>query len=91
MSDELEPFLSARLRDHTRTGIQAAVSAVPFGGSHDASGTDGVMKKSELGEVVEGAWRCYGRAAALGSTVTPAVPILFFGDVDAYLGCGCVW
>ena len=55
-------------------------------GSHDASGTDGVMKKSELGEVVEGAWRSYGRAAALGSAVTPAVPILFFGDVDAYFG-----
>lgn len=42
------------------------------------------MKKSELGEVVEGAWRSYGRAAALGSRVTPAVPILFFGDIDAY-------
>ena len=45
-----------------------------------------VMNKSELGEVVEGAWRCYGRAAALGSAVAPAVPILFFGDVDAYFG-----
>ena len=55
-------------------------------GSYGASGTDGVMKKSEFGEVVEGAWRSFGRAAALGSAVTPAVPILFFGDVDAYLG-----
>ena len=55
-------------------------------GSHDASGTDGVMNKSELGEAVEGAWRCYGRAAASGSAVAPAVPILFFGDVDAYFG-----
>ena len=44
------------------------------------------MNKSQLGEVVEGAWRCYGRAAALGSAVAPAVPILFFGDVDAYFG-----
>ena len=44
------------------------------------------MNKSELGEVVKGAWRSYGRAAALGSAVTAAVPILFFGDVDAYLG-----
>ena len=55
-------------------------------GSHDASGRDGVMKKSQLGEVVEGAWRSFGRAAVLGSAVTPAVPILFFGDVDAYFG-----
>ena len=44
------------------------------------------MKKSELGEAVKRAWRSYGRAAARGSAVTPAVPILFFGDVDAYLG-----
>ena len=33
MSDELEPFPSARLRDHACTGFQAAVSALPFGGT----------------------------------------------------------
>lgn len=44
------------------------------------------MNKSEFGEVVEGAWRCHGRAAALGLAVAPAVPVLFFGDVDAYFG-----
>lgn len=33
MSDELEPFPSARLRDHARTGFQAGVSALPFGGT----------------------------------------------------------
>ena len=44
------------------------------------------MKKSELGEVVEGAWRSFVRAAVLRSAVTPAVPVLFFGDVDAYVG-----
>lgn len=49
-------------------------------------GTDGVLKRSEFSEVVEEAWRSYCRAAALGSRVTPAVPILFFGDVDAYFG-----
>ena len=31
-----------------------------------------------------GAWRCYERAADLETRVSPAVPILFFGDADAY-------
>ena len=30
------------------------------------------------------AWRAFDRAAALPSRVSPAVPILFFGDLDAY-------
>ena len=30
------------------------------------------------------AWRSFGRAAALQTRVTPAIPILFFGDLDAY-------
>ena len=37
-----------------------------------------------LDNAVDGAWRAFGRAAALPSRVTPAVPILFFGDLDAY-------
>ena len=31
------------------------------------------------------AWELFERAAALEARVTPAVPILFFGDVEAYL------
>lgn len=38
-----------------------------------------------LDGVVSGAWRSFERAASLASRVTPAVPVLFFGDVDAYL------
>lgn len=37
-----------------------------------------------LAEAVEGAWRAFDRAADLPSRVAPAVPILFFGDLDAY-------
>lgn len=40
---------------------------------------------SSLESVVSGAWRSFERAAALGSRVYPAVPVLFFGDVDAHL------
>ena len=43
------------------------------------------MKAQEkLEDVVAGAWRCYEQAADLESRVAPAIPILFFGDVDAY-------
>ena len=31
------------------------------------------------------AWRAFDRASGLSSRVIPAAPILFFGDVDAYL------
>ena len=41
--------------------------------------------QERLDGVVAGAWRCFERAAELESRVVPAVPILFFGDVDAYL------
>lgn len=39
-----------------------------------------------LDSVVSGAGHSFDRAAALGSRVCPAVPVLFFGDLDAYLG-----
>ena len=39
---------------------------------------------SSLAGVTSEAWRSFGRAASLASRVTPAVPILFFGDVDTY-------
>ena len=38
-----------------------------------------------LREEVSVAWRLFERAAALEARVTPAVPILFFGDVEAYV------
>ncbi len=37
-----------------------------------------------LGEVVRKAWRAYDKAAGLLTRVTPAVPILFFGDLGEY-------
>ena len=39
-----------------------------------------------IGEAVETAWEAFDHAAALPACVNPAVPILFFGDLDAYLG-----
>ena len=33
-----------------------------------------------------GAWSCFERAAELESRVAPSVPILYFGDLGAYLG-----
>ena len=41
---------------------------------------------SNLDDLVERAWRSFERAAALRSRVSPAIPILFFGDLDAYRG-----
>ena len=38
----------------------------------------------DLAEPVAHAWRAFGRAARVPYRVSPAVPILFFGDVDAY-------
>ena len=37
-----------------------------------------------LDELVAAAWRAYDNAARLQSRVTPAAPILFFGDLNAY-------
>ncbi len=37
-----------------------------------------------LGPLVAQAWRAFERAVRLPSRVSPAIPILFFGDIDAY-------
>ena len=47
--------------------------------------TDAGMGLSSLDAVVSGAWSSFERTAELGTRVTPAVPILFFGDVHAYV------
>lgn len=43
-----------------------------------------VDERENLNEVVEKAWNTFKRAGALSSRVFPAVPILFFGDLQAY-------
>ena len=40
--------------------------------------------RDDLSEVVDRAWGSFGAAASLESRVDPALPILFFGDLDAY-------
>ena len=42
-------------------------------------------ERAFLAGVVDGAWRAFGQAAALKSRVNPSFPILFFGDLHAYL------
>ena len=41
-------------------------------------------RRQLLSEAVALAWRAFDRVADRGCRVTPAVPILFFGDLDAY-------
>ena len=43
-----------------------------------------MRERADLAEVVSGVWSAFGEAAALPSRVNPSVPILFFGDLDAY-------
>lgn len=38
----------------------------------------------DLAEPVAHAWRAFERAARMPSRIAPAIPILFFGDADAY-------
>ena len=45
-----------------------------------------MAESSNLAGLVERAWRSFERAAVLRSRVSPAIPILFFGDLDAYRG-----
>ena len=45
---------------------------------------DGVRESNELRRAVAAAWRSFGAAASLEARVSPAIPILFFGDLDAY-------
>ena len=41
--------------------------------------------RTNLGEVVSGAWHAYRNAAAMPARVSPAMPILYFGNLDSYL------
>ena len=43
-----------------------------------------MRERADLGAAVATAWLAFGRAAALPSRVSPAVPVLFFGDLAAY-------
>ncbi|MYA84260.1 MAG: hypothetical protein F4Y12_01605 [Acidimicrobiaceae bacterium] len=47
-------------------------------------GMDSVRESNELRKAVAAAWRSFGAAASLEARVSPAIPILFFGDLDAY-------
>lgn len=40
--------------------------------------------RGRLDDAIAMAWRAFERAGRLTSRVTPAVPILFFGDLDGY-------
>ena len=40
--------------------------------------------RQHLSRSVERAWEAFDRASSQPSRVTPSVPILFFGDLDAY-------
>ena len=43
-----------------------------------------MRQRDELSKAVASAWRSFETAKSLGSRVSPAIPILFFGDLDAY-------
>ena len=45
-----------------------------------------MVESSSLAGLAEEAWRSFERAAPLRSRVSPAIPILFFGDHHAYRG-----
>ena len=45
-------------------------------------------ERSSLCGAVVGAWSAFERATALSSHITPSIPILFFGDLDAYQQSG---
>ena len=44
-----------------------------------------MSERGKLSAVVAGAWRSFDSAASLKSRVSPAMPILFFGDFDTYV------
>ena len=43
-----------------------------------------MRERDRFNKTVAAAWRSFDAAAALKSRVSPAIPILFFGDLDAY-------
>ena len=44
-----------------------------------------MSERNKLSAVAAGAWRSFDSAASLKSRVSPAMPILFFGDFDTYV------
>ena len=49
-----------------------------------SKGSGRLRERAQLAELAAAAWRAYDAATALPSRVTPAAPVLFFGDLDAY-------
>ena len=50
-----------------------------------AHASEGLLKeRPNIDELVVGAWRAFENAAALPARVCPSIPILFFGDLQAY-------
>ena len=43
-----------------------------------------MIRQETLSDAVTGAWRAFDRADASAARVNPSVPVLFFGDADAY-------
>ena len=67
-----------------RTGLALQLKYWTDNGGITRLGDDSLMERTSLDEVVDGAWRTFENAGVLESRVSPAVPILFFGDLDAY-------
>lgn len=44
-----------------------------------------MTEQARLYQLAAGAWRAFENAAALSSRVSPAIPILFFGNLNSYL------
>lgn len=43
-----------------------------------------MSRREALSDAVAGAWQAFDRTVATAATVSPSVPVLFFGDADAY-------
>lgn len=55
-----------------------------LGQSRGVEGCGRDMKRADLREAVAEAWHAFDRAGSLPCRVSPAAPVLFFGDFDAY-------
>lgn len=64
-------------------GSIKSVHGISGSGQHKTSHRERVA--TALALAVAEAWRAFDRAVELGSHVTPSAPILFFGNLDAYL------
>ncbi len=66
---------------------------IPTAGYRSASSDHGSAERLQptahdgvLADVVADTWVSFERVAKMGVRVTPAIPILFFGDIEAYRG-----